>query len=59
MTALQEHEGNQALDQVAEKGCGVSSPAAIPNLTGPEQPALNGPIRAGDWTRWPSEVSFS
>lgn len=46
--ALPEHEGNQALDQVAEEGCGVSSLVAIQNLTGPEQPALTGPIGAGD-----------
>lgn len=45
--ALPEHEGNQALDQVAEKGCKVSSLVTIQNLTGPEQPALSGPIRAG------------
>lgn len=57
--ALPEHEGNQALDQVAEEGCGVSSLVAIQNLTGPEQPALTGPIGAGDCTRWPTEVSFN
>lgn len=57
--ALSEHAVNQALGHVAEKGCGVSSLVAIPDLTGPEQPALSGPIQAGGWTRWPTEVSFS
>lgn len=44
--ALSEHAVNQALGHVAEKGCGVSSLVAIPDLTGPEQPALSGPIQA-------------
>lgn len=57
--SLPEHEGNQALAQVDEEGCGISSLVAIQNLTGPEQPALNGPIGAGDCTRQPTEVSFN
>lgn len=49
--ALPEHEGNQALEQVAEKGCAVFSLVAIHNLTGPEQPALSGPIQAADLSK--------
>lgn len=46
--ALAEHEGNQALELAAEKGCRVSSLVTIQNSTGPEQLALSGPIRGGD-----------
>jgi len=44
--ALPEHVCDEALDQVAKKGCGVSSLGAIHNLTvhGPEQPALTGAL---------------
>lgn len=48
LMALPEHEGNQTLDQAAEKGCRVSSLVTIQNFTGPEQPPSSGSNRAGD-----------
>jgi len=45
-------EGDGALAQAAQEGCGVSFSGDIPDLPGqgPEQPALGDPASAGGWT---------
>ena len=45
-------EGNGALAQAAQGGCGVSFSGDIPALPGrgPVQPALRDPASAGGWT---------
>jgi len=46
-------EGDGALEQVAQGGCGVSFSGDIPDPPGqgPVQPAVGGPASAGGWTR--------
>jgi len=50
-------EGDGAIEQAAQGGCGVSS-GDIQDLPGqgPLQPAIGNPASAGVWTRWPTEV---
>lgn len=40
-------EGGQTLEQVAERGCGVSDLADIQNMSGHEQPYLADPTQSG------------
>ena len=51
-------EGDGALDQAAQGGCGVSFSGDIqdPPGQGPVQPALGDPAWAGGWAGWPTEV---
>ena len=51
-------EGDRALAQTAQGGCGVSFSGDIqdPPGQGPVQPALGDPASAGGWTGWPTEV---
>ena len=51
-------EGDGALAQAAQGGCGVSFSGDIqdPPGQGPVQPALGDPALAGGWTGWPTEV---
>ena len=52
-------EGDGALAQAAQGGCGVSFSGDIQGLVpgqGPVQPAVGDPAWAGGWTRWPTEV---
>ena len=51
-------EGDGALAQVAQGGCGVSFSGDIPDPPGqgPLQPTVGDPALAGSWTRWRTEV---
>ena len=51
-------EGDGALAQAAQGGCGVSFSGDIPDLPGqgPVQPALGDPASAGGWAGWSTEV---
>ena len=51
-------EGDGALAQAAQGGCGVSfsGDTQDPPGQGPVQPALGDPASAGGWTGWPTEV---
>ena len=51
-------EGDRALAQAAQGGCGVSfsGDTQDPPGHGPVQPALGDPALAGGWTGWPSKV---
>ena len=51
-------EGDGALAQAAQGGCGVSFSGDIQNPPGqgPVQPAVGDPASVGSWTRWPTEV---
>ena len=50
-------EGDGALAQAAQGGCGVSFSGDIqdPPGRGPVQPALSDPASAGGWAGWPTE----
>lgn len=52
------NEDSQMLEQVAQRGCGVSFPGNTQNLLGcgPMQPALGEPALAGGWMRQSPEV---
>ena len=54
-------EGDRALAQAAQGGCGVSFPGYIqnPHGWGPVQPALGDAASTGGWTRWSPEVPSS
>ena len=51
-------EGDRALAQDAQGGCGVSFSGDIQDQPGqgPVQPAVGDPASAGGWTRGPTEV---
>ena len=51
-------EGDRALEQAAQGGCGFSFSGDIqdPPEWGPMQPAVGDPASAEGWTRWPTEV---
>jgi len=51
-------EGDGALEQAAQGGCGVSFSGDIqaPPGQGPLQPTVGDPASAGGWTGWPTEV---
>ena len=51
-------EGDGALEQAAQGGCGVSFSGDIPDPPGrgPLQPAVGEPAWAGGWAGWPTEV---
>jgi len=51
-------EGDGALAQAAQGGCGVSFSGDIqaPPGQGPLQPTVGDPAWAGGWTGWPTEV---
>ena len=51
-------EGDGAVAQVAQRGCGVSFSGDTQDLPGrgSVQPALGDPASAGGWTGWPTEV---
>ena len=51
-------EGDGALAQAAQGGCGVSFSGDIqdPPGRGPVQPAVGDPAWVGGWTGWPTEV---
>ena len=54
-------EGDGALAQAAQRGCGVSFSGDIPAPPGfgAVQPALGDPAWAGGWAGWPTEVPSS
>jgi len=54
-------EGDWALEQVAQKGCGVSFSGDIqdPSGRGPVQPPLGDPALVGCWTGLSTEVPLS
>ena len=51
-------EGDGALEQAAQGGCGVSFSGDVqdPPGQGPVQPTVGDPASAGVWTGWPTEV---
>ena len=51
-------EGDGALAQAAQGGCGVSFSGDIPDPPGRSavQPAVGDPAWAGGWAGWPTEV---